>query len=49
MESLRNALVLNGMVTLPQEDDCPAEPDYVLQPGWDDDEALQYQQTVNSE
>ena len=49
MESLRNALVLNGMVTLPQEDDCPAEPDYVLQPGWDDDEALQYQQTGDSE
>ena len=49
MESLRNDLVLNGMATLPQEDDCPAEPDYVLQPGWDDDEALQYQQTGDSE
>ena len=43
MESLRNALVLNGMAVIP--DDEPTEPEYVLQPGWDDDEAAQHQQT----
>ena len=47
MESLKNALVLNGMITLAEEQ--PAEPDYVLQPGWDDDEALQYQQTADTD
>ena len=47
MESLKNALVLNGMITIPDED--LAEPEYVLQPGWDDDEALQYQQTADTE
>ena len=48
MESLRNALVLNGMVTLP-EDIEPADPEYILQPGWDDDEALQYQESAGTE
>ena len=47
MEFLKNALVLNGMITIPDED--LAEPEYVLQPGWDDDEALQYQQTADTE
>ena len=41
MESMRNALVLNGMIT--ETNDEPTEPGYVLQPGWDDEEALQYQ------
>ena len=45
MESLRNSLLLNGMMTLPDEE--PAEPEYVLQPGWDDVEASQYQQSAD--
>ena len=43
MESLKNALVLNGMIA----EECliassqAEEPEYLLQPGWDDDEAAQ--------
>ena len=40
-ESLRDALVLNGMVVLPEEDQ--QEPSYQLHPGWDDAEAEQLQ------
>ena len=39
LESLRNALVINGMITLCDEDS--EEPPYSLQPGWDDEEAGQ--------
>ena len=44
MESLRDALVLNGMIT----EECVVaasqteQPDYFLQPGWDDVEASQH-------
>ena len=47
LESLRNALVLNGMVTMAE--DNPVEPEYVLQPGWDDNEALQHQHTADTD
>ena len=47
MESLRNALVLNGMVTV--ADDEPVEPDYLLQPGWDDEEARHYQPSADTD
>ena len=40
LESLRNSLVLNGMITL---DEDPEEPEYCLQPGWDDAEATDTQ------
>ena len=40
MESLRNCLLLNSM-EVPED---PEEPSYILQPGWDDDEAVQLQQ-----
>ena len=40
LESLRNSLVLNGMITL---DEDPEEPSYTLQPGWDDAEATDLQ------
>ena len=46
MESLRNALVLNGMVTIDQD---PGEPDYILQPGWDDVEAQELQDSPNED
>ena len=39
LESLRDALVLNGMVTEEQDSSPPEEPVYFLQPGWDDAEA----------
>ena len=41
MESLRDSLVLNGMITeeLTMENAQPEEPIYFLQPGWDDQEA----------
>ena len=41
MESLRNSLVLNGMITEETVAECSIteEPIYELQPGWDDDEA----------
>ena len=41
MDSLRNSLLLNGMETLELEDSI--EPEYSLQPGWDDTEANQLQ------
>ena len=39
LESLRDALVLNGMVTEEQDSSLTEEPVYFLQPGWDDAEA----------
>ena len=39
LESLRDVLVLNGMATI--DTDEPEEPEYTLQPGWDDEEANQ--------
>ena len=39
LESLREALVLNGMITEEPESSLPEEPVYFLQPGWDDAEA----------
>ena len=44
MESLRNRLVLNGLVTIE-----PEEPSYVLQPGWDDAEASELQQQTEED
>lgn len=41
MESLKSALVLNGMVT--EDYDDTETPEYFLQPGWDDDEATELQ------
>ena len=41
LESLRDALVLNGMVVLPEQEQ--REPTYQLHPGWDDIEAEQLQ------
>ena len=41
MESLKGALVLNGMITVTEAED--GYPDYFLQPGWDDVEAEQLQ------
>ena len=43
LESLKNSLVLNGMIT--QEEYEPEQPQYILQPGWDDVEAEQLQET----
>ena len=43
LESLKNSLVLNGMIT--QEEYEPEQPQYILQPGWDDVEAEQLQDT----
>ena len=45
MESLRNCLTLNSIA----DDEDPQEPEYVLQPGWDDAEAIQLQQPDDSE
>ena len=39
MESLRDALALNGMITEELEPSPPEEPVYFFQPGWDDAEA----------
>lgn len=39
LESLRDSLVLNGMITEEPDSYSPEEPTYFLQPGWDDDEA----------
>ena len=39
LESLRDALVLNGMITEESGSSQPEEPEYFLQPGWDDAEA----------
>ena len=39
LESLKSSLVLNGMMAMDELDTEPEEPSYVLQPGWDDDEA----------
>ena len=41
MQSLRNALVLNGLFVEEDEEEEPSEPEYHLQPGWDDEEAAQ--------
>ena len=41
MESLKGALVLNSMITVTEAEDD--NPDYFLQPGWDDVEAEQLQ------
>ena len=45
MESLKNAMVLNGMITLCDEEPPSTEPTCVLQPGWDDEEASSYQES----
>ena len=45
MESLRNALVLNSIAF----DEDPKEPDYILQPGWDDAEAEEFQEPPNQD
>ena len=45
LESLRNSLVLNGIVT----DEEPEQPTYSLQPGWDDKEAAQLQSSTDSD
>ena len=42
LESLKSSLVLNGMIT--QEEYEPEQPQYILQPGWDDIEAEQIQE-----
>ena len=47
MESLRDALILNGMVTLDIEE--PRQPEYFLQPGWDDAEASGQKDSDESE
>ena len=47
LESVRNSLMLNVMITIP--DDEPAEPDYILQPGWDNVEAQEYQHSADAE
>ena len=41
LESLKNSMVLNGMIL----EDCDAaeHSDYFLQPGWDDEEAGEFQ------
>ena len=44
LESIKNALVLNGMVTETQEEE---DPTYELQPGWDDNEAADLDQLDN--
>ena len=46
LESLRNSLVLNGIIT---EDADPEQPTYSLQPGWDDKEAAQLQDSTESD
>ena len=45
MDSLRSCLMINSIV----EDEEPQQPEYVLQPGWDDAEALQFQSRADSE
>ena len=44
IDSLRNKLALNGLVTLE-----PEEPSYLLQPRWDDAEALEIQQQTEED
>ena len=46
LESLKNALVLNGIIV---EEEDPEEPSYFLQPGWDDDEADDLQSTSDQQ
>ena len=46
MESLKSCLMLNSLVN---EEEEPEEPTYVLQPGWDDAEALSHQQSGDEE
>ena len=46
MESLKNCLMINSIVN---DDDEPQDPQYVLQPGWDDAEAAQFQQPDDHE
>ena len=47
IESLRDAMVLNGLVVLPQSD--IQEPSYECQPGWDDLEAEETHSVDESE
>ena len=47
LESLKQNLVLNGLVT--NEDEEHLEPEYSLEPGWDDDEASHLQHTAGDE
>ena len=47
LESLKNSLILNGMITLDTAEQT--QPDYFLQPGWDDCEAEEAQQSTESE
>ena len=46
LDSLRQSLVLNGIIT---EEDEPEQPIYSLQPGWDDKEAAQIQSPSDSD
>ena len=49
MESLRDSLVLNGMIMEEHvvENDEPEQPSYFLQPGWDDVEAAGHVEVVS--
>ena len=47
LESLKSALILNGMVTVDTIE--TSQPDYFFQPGWDDHEAEEFQQSTESE
>ena len=49
LESLKSSLVLNGMIAMDETEYEPAEPTYVLQPGWDDDEAQDLQTSPGSD
>ena len=44
LESIKSALVLNGLIDIPDNELDSNDPSYSLQPGWDDFEADQLQE-----
>ena len=44
LESIKSALVLNGLIDIPDDELDSSDPSYSLQPGWDDFEADQLQE-----
>ena len=47
LDSLKKQLVLNGIVNT--EDEEQTDPEYTLQPGWDDEEAFQLQESAGED